>query len=332
MGANAVILVVSTVIVGSVVARRARVSNEEMALALGLPLAMMFLLNYWLVTTALRPIRGIEQVARRVADGDFSARFGQTLLDDRAARQLGQTINVLLTALAAERTDMHRAAARVIDNADRERSKLARELLESTAQNLAGLTLQLEAITREATPSSSLTRLRVAQDLASETLAELRAVALAIYPTVLDDLGLAAALRHFAARVADDTGARVTVHTADADEDALSQPERGALYRVAEEAVLSAIESDAPVTLTLRRDGKWLILDIVSDRAMGAVPDDGVAGMRTAVLNMRSRLALVGGVLDVDPRQGGKRHLSARVPVHRVRSPQLTLPRYSYDQ
>lgn len=179
MGANAAILVVSTMIVGSVVARRTRISTEELALLVGVPLAVMFLLNYWLVTTALRPIRGIEHVARRVADGDFSARFEQTLLDDRAARQLGQTINVLLTALAAERTDVHRAAARVVDNADRERSKLARELLESTAQNLAGLTLQLEAITREAAPPSSQTRLRVAQDLASETLAELRAVALA---------------------------------------------------------------------------------------------------------------------------------------------------------
>jgi signal transduction histidine kinase len=330
MGANAMILIITSAIIGGLIGRRVRIEPFELAIALGPSVATMFLLNYWLIVTALRPIHRVEEVTRRVAEGDFTARVEPSLLDDRAMRQLGSTINILLTALTTERVHLHQTAARVVDRADRERAQLARELLDSTAQNLAALAMQLEAMSREdvASRPAQNPSFVAARDLATETLSELRAMALAVYPTVLDDLGLAAALRHFASRVSVDTGTPVTVQVLDPDDD-LSRPERGALYRVAEEAVLVATQM-TPITLTLRREGLWLSLQITSDDSAGTPLIAGASDLPSTLLNMRSRLALVGGVLEAEPHDHKPRKLVARVPIQRYPSPEYTLRRNSY--
>lgn len=313
MGANAVILVVATILVGGAVVRGDGASQFEMVFTIGGLLAVMFLLNFWLVTTAVRPIRSIEAVARRVAEGDFDARVEPSRLDDRDARQLGVTINLLLAALATERRRFQHDAARVIDNADNERARLARELLDSTAQNLAGLAFQLEALSTDNMMTASSGGIRAARDLAAETIEELRTMALALYPTVLDDLGLGAALRYFAARVSEESGVRISVHSTTQAED-LSRPVRSALYRVAEEAVLDAVQSPSPspVEVRLQPDRGWMTLDVTVARPQTEVTGEA----NSKVLNMRARLALVGGVLGVGTLKDGATRLTARVPVH----------------
>jgi nitrate/nitrite-specific signal transduction histidine kinase len=103
-----------------------------------------------LAAIALLPLRGIETVASRVWRGDFGARVGSSPVADRDMKRIGTTFNLLLDGLVADRTRMRALATAVIDAGDRERASLARELRDSTAQQLAALVLQLRGDRRGA--------------------------------------------------------------------------------------------------------------------------------------------------------------------------------------
>jgi signal transduction histidine kinase len=108
-------------------------------------------------------------------------------------KRIGTTFNLLLDGLVADRTRMRGLAAAVIDAGDRERASLARELHDSTAQQLAALVLQLSAAARDCTDVALADRLSGMRDQAEATLEEVRLLSHTVHPRVLDDLGLQAA-------------------------------------------------------------------------------------------------------------------------------------------
>src|SRR5207253_409643 len=122
-------------------------------------------------------------------------RVGSSAVADRAMKRIGTTFNLLLAGLVADRTRMRALATAVIDAGDRERASLARELHDSTAQQLAALVLQLSAAARETADPTVAERLDTMREQAKATLEEVRLLSHTVHPRVLDDLGLAAALR-----------------------------------------------------------------------------------------------------------------------------------------
>src|SRR5512133_3848330 len=94
-------------------------------------------LDFVLVWLALRPLHELEAVADRVWRGDLDARVVPSLIADRSTARLGGTVNRLLDGLAHDRARMRELVAETIKAADGERSRIARELHDSTAQTLA---------------------------------------------------------------------------------------------------------------------------------------------------------------------------------------------------
>lgn len=278
-------------------------------------LAVVVAIHLALVFVALRPIRDLEVVASRVWHGDFGARVDRSSLADDGALRVGAMFNILLDDLEADRARMRALAADVIAVGDRERAALAHELHDSTAQHVAALLLQLSAAARDADDPLLAHRLQDARDSAEGILEEVRLLSHTVHPGVLDDLGLAAALRKLARDSSHGNGIDIDVK-ADDESGRLPPNIEAVLYRVAHEAVLNATRHASPKHIRISvscRDS--LALMEIHDDGGGFDPVEASRRVGMGLLSIRERLALVDGWLDIKTASGSGTTVSASVPL-----------------
>ena len=206
------------------------------------------------------------------------------------------------TALHAEEL-IERAGARA---GEQERARLARELHDSVAQALYGISLG--AKTARATLDKDPARTQASLDytirLAEGGVSEMKALLFSLRPDALEEGGLVAALSQHAHALEARHGLKV--HAELNTEPNLSPDVQAAVYRVAQEALhnvvkharagqvwLSLQEDEAAVRLTVRDDGRGFD---------PAEKGRGTLGQRS----MRERAAGIGAALEVlsQPDQG----------------------------
>lgn len=229
----------------------------------------------------------------------------------RTARDRLQIWNEALEAKVAERTrEIERYSkeltTRVLRAQEEERKRIARELHDETAQSLSTLLINLDLLEPQVTPDNQLLhsgfeRVRM---LARRTLDETRALSHDLRPTILDDVGLEAALHWFADEYTRTFGIPVQVKTDCASVVRLSADQELALFRIAQEALTNsgkyAEASEAVVTLTCRNGSAMLVIE-----------DDGKGFDLAAVqrptrqgglglYGMQERADLLGGTLTID--------------------------------
>jgi PAS domain S-box-containing protein len=222
---------------------------------------------------------------------------------------------------AAAEADRRELFGRLSTAQEDERRRIARELHDQMGQLLAGLGLGLKAV-EDTTPAESparphLTRLRQLVDLISR---EAHQIALELRPTVLDDMGLSAALASYAETWSGRSGIEVAFRGVGPNALRLPAAAETALYRVAQEALTNVLRH-------ARAGRVSLILQCSSDRAVMVVEDDGVgfevkpvttfanAGGHLGLLGMQERMALVGGTLTVESPPGQGTTVIASVPL-----------------
>lgn len=269
-----------------------------------------------LAAIALLPLRGIETVASRVWRGDFGARVGSSPVADRDMKRIGTTFNLLLDGLVADRTRMRALATAVIDAGDRERASLARELHDSTAQQLAALVLQLSAAARESTDPIVTERLDSMREMAKATLEEVRLLSHTVHPRVLDDLGLAAALKKLGREIGGVSGIDIHV-TSETYGQTLPATAAAVLYRVAQTAVHNVVKHAHArhVELHLAIEGSNAVLEVIDDGQGFDVDDAEERRPGMGLFTMRERVALAGGRFEVHSTYGTGTRVTAVVPI-----------------
>jgi signal transduction histidine kinase len=180
-----------------------------------------------------------------------------------------------------------------------ERRKIERDLHDSTQQRLVAIRIQLELAREQSTTSNEL-RIRLAAlgEQVEEALDELRLVAHGIYPRLLADEGLAAALREAARR------ASVPVELDLQEVGRLSEEQETAVYYCCLEAMQNVGKhagDDVTASLRLRRDGRTLRFSIADDGRGFTVRRDH-AGV--GLTSMSDRIAAVGGEVTVRSKPG----------------------------
>jgi signal transduction histidine kinase len=197
--------------------------------------------------------------------------------------------------------------AAVLAGIEAEKIRLADELNTDPVQTLAHVARILQSV--QDVPGTPLSVRQAASDaglLAGEVSARLRAIARDLRPTILDDLGLAAALRQLAADFVDSSGLALQVEISGVPQRGVSELEV-VLFRVAEEALRNA-ELHAAATqinLSLRRRAGRMVMTI-SDNGIGLDRAERGAKVSTGLWQMRERLRSVGGRLAIrSPPAGG---------------------------
>ena len=313
-GANTII-VAAAAIMGVVL--HAESGDGRLLLVLVGSLVLALLVNLALVYVALRPLQELEETAARVWKGDFNARVPRSILADRNIERVGRTFNLLLDGLIADRARTRRLAAEVIHAGDRERARVAHELHDSTAQELAALVLHLSALARDARDPDIAERLEMVRDMASSAMEEVRLLSYTVYPRVLDDLGLPAAIRTLA-REASARIERVAIEPdVDGRLDKLPPAVSAALYRVAQEAVSNALRHAAPELIRIRgsTDGTTARLEITDDGSGFDLAEAEQRRPGMGIFAMRERVSLVDGSIDITSEPAGGTRVVVTVPL-----------------
>lgn len=258
-----------------------------------------------------RPIRDLVQATNQVGRGDLSARAPHRADDEIGA--LADAFNQMVADLdASQRAIAEKDAARtrlleqLINAQEEERKRIARELHDSVGQALSSLMLGMKVLGQSEDPAIVQRRSEELREQAVETLEQVRLLSRQLRPSVLDDLGLAAALERYV-----DEFAQLYPHIAvDLHCDLagrLPPVAETALYRIVQEAMTNAARHSSCRTISVlvnRRDGH--VQAIIEDDGAGFDPDAARrAGQSVGLHGMSERAELLGGRLDIESGQDG---------------------------
>src|SRR5262245_26462060 len=220
-------------------------------------------------------------------------------------------------ATAIERTQLAEQATQVARV--EERNRLAREVHDTLAQELAGIALQLEAADAllDSAPDRARVRIRQALERARESLAEARRSVLDLRAGPLERQTLAAALAALGQRFADETGIAVTTQI---DLAGLRLPARSeeALYRIAQEALANVRRhaQAGAVAIDLRIVGEQAMLTI-GDDGRGFNPDGApdTPGHGFGLIGMQERARLLNGTMRISSCPGAGAQVEVSIPL-----------------
>jgi signal transduction histidine kinase len=230
------------------------------------------------------------------------------------AIERGRLIERIRTGVQRQRT----LSRRLLTAQEEERRRVAVELHDELGQILTAVKINLESLERAPDADATPPRLSSMIESVDDALQRVKDIALDLRPSVLDDLGLEAALRWFTDRLARHAG--VAAHLSI---DALPVLEPGlqtACFRVTQEA-LTNVDRHA------RAHQVWIDLHVLDGALELTVRDDGVgfevaaakaraiSGESVGLLGMQERVSLLGGDYDILRIPSGGTQVRARFPL-----------------
>jgi signal transduction histidine kinase len=224
---------------------------------------------------------------------------------------------------------LHRLSQELMRARDEERRQMARELHESAGQSLAALKMTLGNL-REALPrrnSAAYSHLQTCVDLTNEAVREVRTISYLMHPPMLDEAGLASALRWYAKGFSERSRIHVDV---DVSDDFGRQPQEieMTLFRIIQEALtnIHRYSGSKVARIRLTRDSGAVRAEI-QDEGCGLIhrlqssgsdqlPGVGIAGMR-------ERAHQLNGTFEIDSVRGSGTTVRVILPLLAVRSAPL---------
>jgi signal transduction histidine kinase len=200
---------------------------------------------------------------------------------------------------------LHQLSGRLLELQDDERRRISRELHDTTAQNLAVLSMSLCAVKDATKILGHKTRSALAEclSLAEQCSQEIRTLSYLLHPPLLDELGLDSALRSYTAGFERRTAIRIELKMANIGR--LPIDVETTLFRIVQEALTNVHRHSGSQKAEIRviRDPKEVKL-VVSDEGRGVPPrvlellSDG-ANLGVGIAGMRERASQLGGQLKI---------------------------------
>jgi signal transduction histidine kinase len=262
-----------------------------------------------LVEDAAAPPRsGIREIdaARHKLDEAAALRDSNQLLEQKVAERTAE--------LAEARNRIAAFAAAQEARIEQERRRLAREVHDQLGQVFTAIKLITQSIPRDALPGEQQEALGHALETG---IASARKIAGELRPPLLDDFGLAAAVRHFARETLAPVSLAFEVDIR--DEDRLGPAQALALFRIAQEAVTNILRHAKAGRIRF-------IGQRQANRYVFAIEDDGPgfepSRVRRGAIGMASmseRASLFGGALQVTSADGKGTRVEATLPLEKTR-------------
>jgi signal transduction histidine kinase len=293
--------------------------------------------------TVVRPIRDLTDASRRIAAGSLDDPIVATREDEvgelarsfdtmrvklrdslEESRRWTDELEMRVRERTRELESLNKSRAellgKVISAQEEERKRIARELHDESAQALAALLVELQAMD-EALPSSAREAKRSLARVKSQTtkaLTDMRQIILDLRPSVLDELGLVAAVRWYARTRLDSTRVTVSVDVGGRQKRLPGSVET-AMFRIAQEAINNVVKhaearsvrvqlefTDDIISLLVKDDGRGFDVKAVT-RA-----EDGTA--RLGLAGMTERATLLGGIAAIESEPGRGTQIRVEIP------------------
>jgi signal transduction histidine kinase len=282
------------------------------------------------------PSGGIDEVARLTANLEqMRVRLEATLADHR---RWNEALEEMVEERTRELTSLYeqfqgkevmckRLLGQVLTAQEEERTRLARELHDTIGQALTAI-IMTTTVVENSLPAALVSgrdKLATVRHIAAQTLQDLRNLIFDLRPEILDDLGLALAIRSQVKKCLEPAGVKVHLKAAGL-KDQLPAEVETAVFRVVQEAITNiarhAQATEANISL-IHKDGKLIV----------RVEDDGVGFDPALVMNngqtgwglrgMEERITLLGGKFYIGSKAGNGTLLLAEVPLEQTGLPAL---------
>ena len=293
----------------------------------------VLVVNVALNRLVLRRLKHLTQALTGFGHGRYDLRLSDNEPDEigqlaDAFNDMGQHVEAEKAENRAVSEDLRQQStlrgqllARLITAQEDERKRLAREIHDELGQAMGGLALQAEVMQRLIAPEDGQSQAQLAQmkSLITTTTESMHDMILAIRPSALDDLGLAAALRAHAERALSQTGIQFEIEAKEFD-GRLPPEMETALYRMFQEALTNVIRHASAKTVRFflaRRDG-WFV-GRIEDNGRGFNPNDihleGTESRGLGLLGMKERVIQFGGELGIESEYGSGTFITIRLPL-----------------
>ncbi|MDE2300018.1 MAG: hypothetical protein KGK18_17855, partial [Burkholderiales bacterium] len=206
-------------------------------------------------------------------------------------------------------------AATLLETREAERRRVARELHEELGQRLSALKMGLTSLRPRSPQSRQAERIDEMLETLDESMASVRRIAAELRPSMLDDLGLNAAIDWLVRDCAQRLGLAIALRVPDVDPP-LDERRTTALYRLLQEtlAYLARHASGAEIDVELQLLRHELVLTVRSHGAIAPRSADR-RGAGAALQTLYQHAHLLGGRLVIEPdASGGERH-TLRLPL-----------------
>ena len=222
--------------------------------------------------------------------------------------------------LEQSRAELRALAARLLAIREEERTRIAREIHDELGQALTALKLDLAWLgSKRPKGARNSGALRVIDSSITtridETMQIVRRIASELRPSVLDQLGLEAAIEYLIQDATRRTGLAVTLDIA-AEFPRLPDEVASHAFRILQEALTNVTRhaKATRVDVSVRRVGKSIILG-VADNGIGFAPDS-LSGLHSlGLVGMRERALACGGMLIVQGKPGEGTSIVVTIPV-----------------
>lgn len=289
--------------------------TTELAPLILIPVLVIALVALWFgVRRVVQPLQSLEKKATELGWGDFAAIEEPVGGINEIQRLQTELIHMARKVQLAQQS-LRGYLSAVTTGQEEERRRLARELHDDTIQSLIALNQQIQLAQLSAQDEANRDRLAMMQQMAEQTVADLRRLTRDLRPIYLEDLGLIPALEMLARDMSQATGLSV-VFEKRGKARRLSPNVELALYRIAQEGLSNVVRhakaNQATVSLQFTEQEVTLT---VKDDGVGFVVPESPAEMAPAghfgLLGVQERAEAIGARLQIEsaPGQGTRLQL-----------------------
>jgi PAS domain S-box-containing protein len=218
-------------------------------------------------------------------------------------------------AIRQQREELRGLARRLMTAQDDERRRIARDLHDDLSQQLAYLAIDLGKLAIRPAPEEFTSSLRPLQRRAAEAAESVRQISHRLHPSILDDIGLTAALEQYCEEFEQAYGI-ATRFTSRNLPDTVGPEIAGSIYHIAQECLRNVAKHSqtATVLVTIEGDGSVLRLT-VKDEGIGLNPTQLPPGAGIGIVGMRERAHLVNGSVSIESQSGAGTEVRVEVPL-----------------
>jgi len=208
--------------------------------------------------------------------------------------------------------ELRRLSRNLVKTQEEERRSLSRELHDAVGQMLSAMTMELGNLEASMnSPEKLRTRLGEARRLNADTIRDVRDLAMGLRPAMLDELGLAPALRWQGREFSRRSGVPVTVQI-DGDLEDLPETHRTCIYRVVQEALTNCAKHAVAKNIRVNIYGQPDCLRLsIQDDGVGFDPKNassrglGLIGIQERVRELEGKVTIAsqpqrGTILEVE--------------------------------
>ena len=263
-----------------------------------------------------KPISQLAEAARAIGRGDFRWKAPVWAKDEIGS--LGSAFNEMSQELILKEKMREQLLGRLINAQEDERKRISRELHDETSQALTSLKVGLKLVEESADAAQVRKKLTELRALATQTLENVHQLAVELRPSLLDDLGLIAAIQKYTEEYSTEMNINVDSHVSGFGEQRLPPEIEVTVYRIFQEALTNIVKhaEASNVSVVLSCHDSSLVV-IIEDDGKGFDVNAVISstdGKKLGLFGMYERASLVGGKLTIESQPGAGTTIFLDIP------------------